>query len=347
MTKVLPTLRKQGHALSRTAEQRHILETLPTRSFAEAAAGAGHRPLRAAEVNILQINVGKRCNQTCAHCHVDAGPDRKEVMAHDVLDACLDFLARTAIPTLDITGGAPEMHPRFREIVERATALGRHVIDRCNLTITRLPNYAYLPEFLAENRVEIIASLPSYAPKQTDIQRGDGVFEDSLAALRQLNTLGYGKEGTGLSLSLVTNPVGAFLPANQQSLEKDWKRQLKRRYDIDFNNLYTITNMPISRYLDFLMRSNNLEAYMEKLITAFNPGAVDGVMCRTTLSVGWDGCLYDCDFNQMLDMPVVGTSPQTIFDATIAGLRERPIMIGQHCYGCTAGAGSSCGGATV
>ena len=347
MAKILPTLRKLDSPLANTKEQRHILETLPLRSFGDTAASAGHLPLKAVGVSILQINVGKRCNQTCAHCHVDAGPDRKEVMPRDVLNACLDFLAQTDIPTLDITGGAPEMHPHFREIVERATELPRHVIDRCNLTITRLPNYSYLPEFLAKHSVEIIASLPSYALKQTDTQRGDGVFEDSIAALRHLNALGYGKEGTGLSLSLVTNPVGAFLPASQQSLEKDWKRQLKRRYAIDFNNLYTITNMPISRYLDFLIRSGNLKAYMEKLITAFNPAAVDGVMCRTTLSVGWDGRLYDCDFNQMLDIPVAPTSPQTIFDATIEGLRERSIMIGQHCYGCTAGAGSSCGGATT
>ncbi len=347
MAKIIPTLRKLDSPLAKTREQRRILETLPLRSFTEAVASAGHGPLQAAGVHILQINVGKRCNQTCAHCHVDAGPDRKEVMPREVMEACLDFLARTDIPTLDITGGAPEMHPHFREIVERASALGRHVIDRCNLTITRLPNYAYLPEFLAEHKVEVIASLPSYASKQTDTQRGDGVFEDSLAALKRFNALGYGKEGTGLALSLVTNPVGAFLPGSQQSLEKDWKRQLKRHYDIDFNNLYTITNMPISRYLDFLLRSGNLEAYMEKLITAFNPSAVDGVMCRTMLSVGWDGRLYDCDFNQMLDMTVVPTSPQTIFDATIEGLRTRSIMIGQHCYGCTAGAGSSCGGVTT
>ncbi|GAC1402570.1 MAG: arsenosugar biosynthesis radical SAM protein ArsS [Ktedonobacteraceae bacterium] len=347
MAKIIPTLRKQNSPLAKTKEQRHILETLPLRSFGDAAASAGHQPLKTTGISTLQINVGKRCNQTCAHCHVDAGPDRKEIMPRHVMDACLDFLTRTAIPTLDITGGAPEMHPNFREIVERATTLGRHVIDRCNLTITRLPNYSYLPEFLAAHSVEIIASLPSYALKQTDTQRGDGVFEDSIAALQHLNTLGYGKEGTGLSLNLVTNPVGAFLPGSQQSLEKDWKLQLKRRYDIDFNNLYTITNMPISRYLDFLLRSGNLEAYMEKLIMSFNPVAVDGVMCRTTLSVGWDGRLYDCDFNQMLDMTVIATSPQTIFDATIESLGNRSIMIGQHCYGCTAGAGSSCGGATV
>lgn len=341
MAKVLPTLKKQDHPLARTARQRQILEELPLRSFADAAASAGFQPLRASGIEVLQINVGKRCNQTCAHCHVDAGPDRKEVMPHDVLDACLNFLAQTDIPILDITGGAPEMHPNFREIVERASALNRHIIDRCNLTITRLPNYSYLPEFLAKHRVEIIASLPSYAPKQTDTQRGDGVFEQSIAALQYLNQLGYGKEGTGLLLNLITNPVGAFLPGNQTSLEKEWKRQLKRRYAIEFNNLYTITNMPISRYLDFLIRSNNLQAYIEKLVNAFNPAAVSGIMCRTMLSVGWDGRLYDCDFNQMLDMTVSSDSPQTIFEATVERLADRLIQIGQHCFGCTANLGSS------
>ena len=347
MAKILPTLRKQDSPLAQSERQRQILDELSLRPFAEAATSAGHRPLHATGIEVLQINVGKRCNQTCAHCHVDAGPERKEVMPHTVLDTCLSFLERSAIPTLDITGGAPEMHPRFREIVERASKLNRHIIDRCNLTITRLPNYAYLPEFLAEHRVEIIASLPSYAPKQTNAQRGEGVFEDSLLALQRFNELGYGKEGTGLRLSLVTNPVGAFLPGNQRSLEADWKRQLKRRYAIEFNNLYTITNMPISRFLDFLLRSGNLEAYMERLVNAFNPAAVDGLMCRTTLSVGWDGRLYDCDFNQMLDLGTVPQSPQTIFEATTANLVGRAISIGQHCYGCTAGAGSSCGGATT
>jgi radical SAM/Cys-rich protein len=320
---------------------------LQLRSFAEAAASAGYRPLRANGVEVLQINVGKRCNQTCRHCHVDAGPDRKEVMTREVLDACLNFLAQTDIPTLDITGGAPEMHPDFREIVERGSDLNRHVIDRCNLTITRLPNYSYLPEFLAKHRVEIIASLPSYALKQTNAQRGDGVFEDSILALQHLNELGYGKEDDGLLLNLVTNPVGAFLPGNQKSLEADWKRQLKHRYNIEFNNLYTITNMPISRYLDYLIRSNNLEAYMEKLVNAFNPATVDGLMCRTTLSVGWDGTLYDCDFNQMLELGLGPQSPKTILDAKVEYLTNRMIQIGQHCYGCTAGLGSSCGGTTV
>ncbi len=268
-------------------------------------------------------------------------------MTREVMDACLNFLAHTDIPILDITGGAPEMHPDFREIVERGSNLNRHVIDRCNLTITRLPNYSYIPEFLANHRVEIIASLPSYAPKQTDAQRGYGVFEDSILALQHLNQLGYGKDDTGLLLNLVTNPVGAFLPGNQNSLEADWKRQLKRRYKIEFNNLYTITNMPISRYLDFLIRSDNLEAYMKKLVNAFNPATVDGLMCRNTLSVGWDGTLYDCDFNQMLDLGLGPQSPKTILDASVGDLAKRLIQIGQHCYGCTAGLGSSCGGTTV
>ncbi len=347
MAKIIPTLRKQEHPLASTERQRQVLDELLLQPFGDAAAGAGYGPLRASGIEILQINVGKRCNQTCAHCHVDAGPERKEVMTPTVLDACLSFLARSDIPTLDITGGAPEMHPQFREIVERVSALGRHIMDRCNLTITRLPNYAYLPEFLALHRVEVVASLPSYAPKQTDTQRGDGVFADSILALQRFNELGYGKEGTGLIINLVTNPVGAFLPANQRSLEADWKRQLKRRYDIEFNNLYTITNMPISRFLDFLMRTDNLEAYMEKLVNAFNPTAVGGVMCRNTLSVGWDGRLYDCDFNQMLDLGLADGEPETIFDATFERLAERAIRIGQHCYGCTAGAGSSCGGATT
>ena len=347
MAKIIPTLRKQDHPLSSPVRQRQLLEALPLRSFADATSNAGHQPLRAQDITVLQINVGKRCNQTCAHCHVDAGPERKEVMAPDVLEACLQFLEQSTIPTLDITGGAPEMHPQFREIVERATALKRHVIDRCNLTITLLPNYSYLPEFLATHHVEITASLPSYALKQTDAQRGEGVFEDSIQAIQHLNQLGYGKSGSGLVLNLVTNPVGAFLPGNQQSLEADWKRQLKRRYDIDFNNLYTITNMPISRFLDFLLRSGNYESYMEKLVNAFNPATVDGLMCRYTLSVGWDGQLYDCDFNQMLEMGLHKQSPQTIFDATPEKLADHIIQIGQHCFGCTAGSGSSCGGTTT
>src|SRR5687768_10363959 len=221
----LLTLLNTRSPLADTATQRAHLEALHLRrTFADALTAAGHMPLRAASVAVLQINVGKRCNQACRHCHVDAGPDRKEVMPPDVVDACLRFLERTDIPTLDITGGAPELHPQFRDIVRRASAAGRHVMDRCNLTITRLPNYADLPEFLAEHRVEVVASLPSFAGRQTDAQRGDGVYEDSIAALKRFNALGYGIEDTGLTLNLVTNPVGAFLPASQAALEADWKK---------------------------------------------------------------------------------------------------------------------------
>jgi radical SAM/Cys-rich protein len=341
-----PTLLNTHNPLADPVTQRATLDALPlARGFGEALARAGYGTLRASGISVLQINVGKRCNQTCRHCHVDAGPDRTEVMTPDVVEACLRFLRASDIPTIDITGGAPELHPAFRDIVRRAREMGRHVIDRCNLTITRLPNYSDLPEFLAGHNVEIVASLPSFAARQTDAQRGDGVFDGSIAALRQLNELGYGVDGSGLLLNLVTNPVGAFLPASQPSLEADWKRELQRKHGIRFNRLYTITNMPISRYLQYLIDSGNLQSYMDRLVTAFNPATVDGLMCRTTLSVGWDGHLYDCDFNQMLELGTATDAPQTIFEATPAALASREITIGRHCFGCTAGAGSSCGGA--
>ena len=341
--KLQPSLLRRGHGLSSAAKQLRVLADLPLPGFADHGAATGLAPLRARAIDVLQINLGKRCNQTCQHCHVDAGPDRREVMPDAVLDACLTFLARTDIPTLDITGGAPELHPRFRELVTRARALGRRVIDRCNLTITRLPNYADLPTFFAEHRVEIVASLPWYRAPQTNAQRGEGVFEDSIAALEHLNTLGYGIPGSGLLLHLVTNPVGACLPAGQAALERDWKRELLRLHGLQFNNLYTLTNMPISRYLEYLERTDQLATYMQKLLAAFNPRAVAGVMCRDTLSVGWDGQLYDCDFNQMLELAL----PGTILDADPAQLASRAIRTAAHCYGCTAGSGSSCGGATT
>ena len=341
----LLTLLNSKSPLADAATQRSILDALPLdASFAGAVAAAGHEPLRARGVEVLQVNVGKRCNQACHHCHVDAGPDRTEVMPDPVVDACLAFLERSDVATLDITGGAPELHPRFKDLVVRARAAGRHVMDRCNLTITQLPNYADLPEFLAQHQVEVVASLPSFAARQTDAQRGEGVFEQSIAALRRFNQLGYGLEGSGLILNLVTNPVGAFLPAAQAALERDWKRELARRFGLSFNRLFTITNMPISRYLEFLLASGNLQAYMERLVGAFNPATVDALMCRSTLSVGWDGRLYDCDFNQMIDMAVAPDTPQTIFDATVPGLAGRRIAVGRHCFGCTAGTGSSCGG---
>jgi radical SAM/Cys-rich protein len=337
----LPTLLNSRSPLASPAAQRTLLEAIPLPvSFDEALARGRAAALTTTELAVLQVNVGKRCNQACHHCHVDAGPDRSEVMSDAVVEAVLAVFERHDIPTMDITGGAPELHPRFREIVMRARALGRHVIDRCNLTITTLPNYSDLPEFLAAHRVEVVASLPSYAASQTDRQRGDGVFDQSIAALRRFNALGYGRDGSRLVLNLVTNPVGAFLPAPQAGLERDWQRELKRRYGVEFNRLYTITNMPISRYLEWLEQSGNLEGYLAKLVASFNPATVEGLMCRYTLSVGWDGRLYDCDFNQMLDLAL----PQTIFDGLPPARR---VMTGPHCFGCTAGAGSSCGGATA
>jgi radical SAM/Cys-rich protein len=254
-------------------------------------------------------------------------------------------LEGTDISTLDITGGAPELHPDFRELVVRARGTGKHVIDRCNLTILLLPNYADLPEFLAAHEVEVICSLPHYRERLTDQQRGDGVFEDSIEALRRLNALGYGKPESGLALNLVTNPVGAFLPGNQESLQREWSRELERRYGIVFNNVYTITNMPIARFLEWLEETENLESYMTRLAGAFNPAAAEGAMCRETLSVGWDGSLYDCDFNQMLDLGVRPGMSTSIFDLDAPRMAGREIVVGPHCFGCTAGAGSSCGGA--
>jgi radical SAM/Cys-rich protein len=278
---------------------------------------------------------------------VDAGPDRKEVMTRETAELCIRALAQTDIPTVDITGGAPELCPSFRYLVEQAKALGRHVIDRCNLTILLVPSQAGLAAFLAKHQVEVIASLPYYRAAQTDAQRGEGVFDKSIAALRKLNELGYGKEGTGLKLNLVYNPVGAFLPPKQESIEKQFKRELERQHGVVFNRLYTITNMPISRFLEFLVNTGNYEGYMERLANAFNPSAASGVMCRYTLSVGWDGTLYDCDFNQMLDLPVNHGAPRHIRDFDAVRLSPRRIVTGNHCYGCTAGTGSSCGGNTA
>jgi radical SAM/Cys-rich protein len=342
---VLPTLQKQRHPLASGAAQRRRLAELPLpRSFESAMETAGLYPLRPSGIDILQINIGKKCNQTCHHCHVDAGPDRTEMMPAAVIDACLAVVAANRIPTLDITGGAPELHPEFRRIVREATALGCQVIDRCNLTVTRLPNYRWVPAFLAEHEVEVVASLPYFQGRQTDAQRGEGVFDDSIDALRELNELGYGLPGTGLLLNLVTNPVGAFLPPAQASAEGDWKRELERRHGIVFNRLYTITNMPISRFLQHLEEKQQTKAYMDRLVQAFNPAAAAGVMCRNTISVGWDGSLYDCDFNQMLDLPVASASGNILdFDAPALSMRE--IALGPHCFGCTAGRGSSCGGA--
>ena len=307
-------------------------------------AGFADGRLRPVRIEIFQVNVGKLCNQSCAHCHVDAGPDRKvENMSRETFEQCLDILARHDIPTVDITGGAPELNPNFRWFVEECRKLGKHVMNRCNLTVI-LANKKYhdLPAFFAENQVEIVSSLPHYSALRTDAQRGDGVFETSIRALQMLNAVGYGEKDSGLKINLVYNPTGTFLPGNQAALESDFKRQLKRKYDVDFNDLYAITNMPISRFLEYLLETGNYEAYMQQLLDAFNPGAVAGVMCRNTISVSWDGYLYDCDFNQMLDLKVSGRNRLEDFD--LAALERRDIVLNQHCYGCTAGAGSSCGG---
>lgn len=341
------TLLREGNPLASAARQVELLEGSTGMAFDRALAEHRLAPLKATAIQVLQVNVGRLCNQTCRHCHVDAGPERREIMSRETLAACLAVLARTAIPIVDITGGAPEMNPHFRWFVAEVRQMGRHVIDRCNLTILTTPGYEDLPEFLAEHEVEIIASLPCYLEQNTDAQRGAGVFERSIAGLLCLNALGYGQPGSRRVLNLVYNPLGPSLPPPQSQLEETYRRELLARYDIAFHRLYTITNMPISRFLDDLVHQGRFEAYMEKLIASFNPQAVDGVMCRTTLSVDWQGRLYDCDFNQMLDLPLAPHLPQTIDDFDIARLESRPIITGRHCYGCTAGAGSSCQGSLV
>lgn len=345
---VRPTLARSGSPL---ADPRAQLAALGGLAVTGAHGGdfdahvaealGGH--LTATGIEVLQVNVGPRCNQTCAHCHVDAGPDRSESMSHAVAARCIEVLASTSIGTLDITGGAPELSPEFEFLVREAHALGRHVIDRCNLTILLAAPYAHLVEFLAEHQVEVVCSLPHYRKLGTDRQRGEGVFDASLEALRRLNAAGYGRDPR-LRLTLVTNPVGAFLPAGQASLEAEWKRELARLHGIVFDRLIALTNMPISRYLEWLMQSGNLAAYVQRLVDGFNPAAGAGVMCRTTLSVGWDGRLYDCDFNQMLGLELGFGAPRRIEDFDLARLSHRRVVTARHCFGCTAGAGSSCGG---
>ncbi len=303
--------------------------------------------LRSTKVEILQVNVGKLCNQACKHCHVDASPTRTEIMQRETIDACLEVLRKYKIPTLDITGGAPELIPDFRYFVTEAKKTGAKIMVRHNLTVMFEKGFDDLPEFFAENEVEVVCSLPYFMQQQTDAQRGEGVFEKSVEALKKLNAVGYGIEESGLILNLVYNPVGAFLPPEQTAIEADFKRELKDRYNLVFNNLYTITNMPIARYLDWLRRSKNETSYMQKLVNAFNPSTVEGLMCRNTLSVDWLGNLYNCDFNQMLDIPVTPEVGQKIQDFSPDTFFDREIMTNTHCFGCTAGSGSSCAGTVV
>lgn len=347
---MIQSLNRRNSDLAKAEKQLEILSDgpfaegeLPT--FQKKIAESGQFPLRPKKLEILQINVGYMCNQVCKHCHVDAGPDRKEIMTRETMAQCLEVLKNTSAHTLDLTGGAPEMNPDFRWFVEEASKIGvQDFIVRSNLTILRSNKKYYdLPEFFKKHKVHVVSSMPHWTKGKTDSQRGNGVFDQSIEALKSLNEVGYGKKGTGLKLDLVYNPSGAFLPGNQEALEADFKHALKDDFGIEFNNLFALANLPISRFLDYLIRSENYEEYMYTLVEAFNPATVSNVMCTNTLSVSWDGYLYDCDFNQMLHLPVKGNIKH-ISDYHEEQLQDRDIAISQHCYGCTAGAGSSCQG---
>lgn len=339
----MKTLQQQNNELTEANIQVQALENTGQIKFREKLDNIGLYPLKPVEIETLQINLGKLCNQVCEHCHVDAGPDRKEIMIKEVLQQCLDAAKNATIHTIDLTGGAPEMNPNFRWFVAELFQLRKKIIVRSNLTILTYKKYFDLPQFFKDHEITVISSMPCYTKGNVDKQRGNGVFERSIQALKKLNDLGYGKAGTGLELDLVYNPGGASLPPEQTTLELDYKRELKAFFDIDFNQLFTITNLPISRFLDYLLKEGKHEEYMNKLIDSFNPVAAQSVMCRNTISVGWDGTLFDCDFNQMLELGVA--SPiQNIKDFSSEQLKDRNIILGQHCYGCTAGAGSSCQG---
>jgi radical SAM/Cys-rich protein len=346
------SLRARGKALAAPVAQRRLLDALdlgaaPHAGSFDAALLAAGLPdgLRPAPLEIVQINVGKLCNMTCAHCHVDAGPDRTtEMMTRETMDACLRLVDRVNPRTVDITGGAPELNPHFRWLVDACVERGVHVIDRCNLTVLLLPRCEDLPRFLADRGVEVACSLPHPRRANTDAQRGTGTFDKSLEALRLLNAAGYGSGDPRRMLTLVSNPAGAFLAGDQSSLEREWKDELSRRHGVSFDRLSLLNNMPISRFLDWLLESGNVDAYMRRLLEAFNPATIPGLMCRTTISISWDGRLFDCDFNQMLDIECApGPARVGAFDAD--ALARRRIRTARHCFGCTAGAGSSCGGA--
>ena len=344
------SLKARNNDLANTEKQMDFLSNgifadgdLPT--FAAKIKETNQFPLRPKKLEILQINLGYMCNQVCAHCHVDAGPDRKEIMTLDTMHQCLEVIKNTGAHTLDLTGGAPEMNPNFRWFVEEASKAGiKDFIVRSNLTIIRANKKYYdLPEFFKKHNVHVVSSMPHWTRGKTDKQRGDGVFDKSIKALQELNAVGYGMPNSPLKLDLVYNPSGAFLPGDQMALEADFKKALKADFNIDFHSLFAITNLPISRFLDYLIASENYEDYMYNLVEAYNPAAVENVMCTNTLSVSWDGNLYDCDFNQMLNLKVA-SKVKHIKDYNEELLQNRNIIINQHCYGCTAGAGSSCQG---
>ena len=347
---LLKSLKKQKNELANAKKQLELLsggvfESGELPMFSARLATLNQFPLKPKTLEILQINVGYMCNQVCAHCHVDAGPDRKEIMTRETMQQCLDVIKKTGAHTLDLTGGAPEMNPDFRWFVEEATKIGvKDFIVRSNLTIiTANKKYYDLPDFFKKHQIHVISSMPHWTKGKTDKQRGDGVFNASIKALKMLNDVGYGMPGSELKLDLVYNPSGAFLPGDQGALEYDFKKVLLSDFDIQFHKLFSITNLPISRFLDYLIASDNYDDYMYNLVEAFNPAAVENVMCTDTLSVSWDGWLYDCDFNQMLKLKV-NSSVQHISNFNKETLENRNICISQHCYGCTAGAGSSCQG---
>jgi radical SAM/Cys-rich protein len=344
------SLKARNNNIANTQRQIEILSNgifkngeLPT--FAEKISETKQFPLRPKKLEVLQINLGYMCNQVCEHCHVDAGPDRKEIMTKETMMQCLEVIKKTAAHTLDLTGGAPEMNPDFRWFVQEASKVGiKDFIVRSNLTIIKAnKKYHDLPEFFKKHKVHVVSSMPHYTKGKTDKQRGDGVFDKSIAALKLLNEVGYGMPNSDLNLDLVYNPSGAFLPGNQKALENDFKKALKEDFEIEFHNLFAITNLPISRFLDYLIASDNYEDYMTALVDAYNPVAVQNVMCTNTISLSWDGFLYDCDFNQMLNLKVA-SKIQHISDYNENELQNRNIIINQHCYGCSAGAGSSCQG---
>ncbi|NRD19293.1 arsenosugar biosynthesis radical SAM protein ArsS [Winogradskyella eckloniae] len=350
MATATKSLKKQGSDLAQSNKQLEILSNgifqngeLPT--FKAKISETNQFPLKAKKLEILQINVGYMCNQVCDHCHVDAGPDRKEIMTRDTMRQCLEVIKNTGAHTLDLTGGAPEMNPDFRWFVEEAAKAGiKDFIVRSNLTIIRANKKYYdLPEFFKKHNVHVVSSMPHWTRGKTDKQRGDGVFDKSIKALQELNAVGYGMPDSDLRLDLVYNPSGAFLPGDQAAMEKDFKKALMEDFGIEFHNLFAITNLPIARFLDFLIASENYEDYMYSLVEAYNPAAVENVMCTNTISISWDGYLFDCDFNQMLELPVNSKSKH-ISEFNEELLEGRNIVISQHCYGCTAGAGSSCQG---
>lgn len=342
------TLQRRGDALASPQRQLEVLAEAGTAlggSFEQKLAAADCDRLTRTSLDVIQVNVGKVCNQTCSHCHVDAGPERKESMDRPTAQAVIDFLVASRANTLDITGGAPEMNPHFRWLVQQAHSAGKSVIDRCNLTILLAPGFRDLPEFLAQHRVEVIASLPCYLEQNCDAQRGDGTFQKSIQAIQELNRIGYAQAGTGLHLNLVYNPIGNGLPPDQSRLEQTYREQLGNLYSIQFDRLLTITNMPVSRFLDDLCKRDQLQSYMQTLVDHFNPASIDGLMCRSMVSIDWQGYLYDCDFNQMLDMRLGAPgAPMHVSQVAPDQLVGQLIRSANHCFGCTAGAGSGCWG---